>query len=177
MIITITGDLGSGKSTVAKVLAKELNYSFFSTGDAFRELGASKGLDVLELSELAKTDESIDKYLDDQLINFKDDNYVVDSRLAWHFIKNSFKIYLKAEKSIAAERILNANRESEKYKTKEEAIQSIIIRSEEECERYKSRYNVNLRDFSNYDLVLDSSYIRIEEIVDIIMKTIMELGV
>ena len=49
MNITITGNLGSGKSSVAKIL-KEKGYEYSSTGNVFRQLAMEKGLSVEELS-------------------------------------------------------------------------------------------------------------------------------
>jgi cytidylate kinase len=37
-IITIDGPAGSGKSTVAKILARELNYKYIDTGAMYRAL-------------------------------------------------------------------------------------------------------------------------------------------
>ena len=42
MNITITGNLGSGKSSVAKIL-KEKGYEYSSTGNIFRQLAMEKG--------------------------------------------------------------------------------------------------------------------------------------
>lgn len=41
MNITITGNLGSGKSSVAKIL-QEKGYEIFSTGKVFRQLAMEK---------------------------------------------------------------------------------------------------------------------------------------
>ena len=45
MNITITGNLGSGKSSVAKIL-KEKGYEYSSTGNIFRQLAMEKGMSV-----------------------------------------------------------------------------------------------------------------------------------
>ena len=43
-IITISGMLGSGKSTVAKLLAQKLGYEYYSTGNAQREIAKKKAM-------------------------------------------------------------------------------------------------------------------------------------
>ena len=54
--ITIAGDIGSGKSTVAKKLADWLGVEPHSTGGIQRQLAQQRGLSVLELStSLPKT--------------------------------------------------------------------------------------------------------------------------
>lgn len=170
MIITITGDLGSGKSSVAKELSDKLNYGFLSTGKLFREIAIQKGLDVLELSSLAKKDTTIDDVIDHKLKAFDQDDFVIDSRMAWHFIKNSFKIYIQVETLVAAKRIIEANRDSEKYETIEAAVLGISARKEEERERYQTLYGVDITCMENYDYILDSSNLNVNEVVHEIME-------
>ncbi|MBO5489595.1 MAG: dephospho-CoA kinase, partial [Eubacterium sp.] len=55
MNISITGTLGSGKSSVCKLL-KEKGYDIISNGVLFREIAEEKGVSVVELNEIAKTD-------------------------------------------------------------------------------------------------------------------------
>ena len=50
MNITITGNLGSGKSSVAKIL-KEQGYEYSSTGNIFRQLAMEQGLSVEEFNK------------------------------------------------------------------------------------------------------------------------------
>src|SRR5947209_5250730 len=114
--ITITGELGSGKSSIAKALCKMLNYKYFSTGSIQRKIGKGKGMDTLELNYFAEKNHDIDKYIDDLVININDeeDSYILDSRMAWHFIRKSFKIYLTVNPIVAAKRVIGDNhRDSE----------------------------------------------------------------
>ena len=46
MIICLTGQPLSGKSTIGKRLAKELGYIYFSSGDYARELGKYVGIQI-----------------------------------------------------------------------------------------------------------------------------------
>ena len=87
MIITISGIAGSGKSTVAKLLAKKLNYKHYSIGDFMRQIAKERKLTLLELSKQAEKDNSIDKELDKKQIELgkTKDNFVIDSRLGFHF--------------------------------------------------------------------------------------------
>ena len=43
MHITITGRLGSGKSTVCRILADKDGYEIYSTGKIHRQIAAEKG--------------------------------------------------------------------------------------------------------------------------------------
>ena len=107
MIITISGDIGSGKSTTGKLLCEKLGYQYLSTGAIQRQIAAEMGLTTLELNHLTDDrldiDEKIDSYT--QALNGIDEDYVVDSRLAWHFIPSSYKVFLLCDDHIAAQRI------------------------------------------------------------------------
>lgn len=109
MIITISGTAGSGKSTVAKLLAKELDLKHYSIGDLMRKIAEERGLTLLELSKKAEESPDIDQELDKSQIELgkKQDNFVIDGRLSFHFIPSSYKVFLKVSDNEAAKRIFN----------------------------------------------------------------------
>ena len=111
MKIAISGDLGSGISSVAKCLSEKLNFKYLSMGDIFRDFANKKGLTVLELNEKAKIDKTIDEGIDLSLRRKANlsENMVIDSRLAWYFVKNAFKVYISVDEVVAAKRIMNSN--------------------------------------------------------------------
>ena len=79
MIITISGKPGSGKSTIAKIIAKKLKYDFFSAGDYRGEMAIKKGMTIDQLNKLGEKEDWTDKQVDDELkrISKKKDNIVV----------------------------------------------------------------------------------------------------
>ena len=89
--ITISGVIGSGKSTVAKMLAQKLGWQYYSTGMAQRKIAAEMGITTLELNALSVKDKSIDERIDSVFKNppWGNNNCVVDSRLAFHFVPKS----------------------------------------------------------------------------------------
>ena len=177
MIITISGALGSGKSTVAKILVQKFNLKHYSTGDFMREIAAKRGITLLELSKLAETDRSIDKELDNYQIQLGkyEDNFIIDARLGWHFIPNSIKIFLDVTDEEAAKRIFKEGRTDEKYNTDLNAtLENIKNRRASEIKRYLDYYNLNYYDHNNYDLVVDTTEIPAEEVAEKIIKFIEE---
>jgi len=176
MIITISGIAGSGKSTIAKLLAKKLNYKHYSIGDFMREIAKERNLSLLELSRQAEEDHSIDKELDKKQIELgkTEDNFVIDSRLGFHFIKNSKKIFLEVDLNEAANRILKEKRQHEQYKDIQESIQKIKTRISSEDKRYKGYYSVEYHNKKNYDIIIDTTSIKPEEIVNNIIKIIKD---
>ena len=169
MIITISGTAGSGKSSVAKALSKKLDYKHYSMGDFQREIAKAKGLSIVQLGELEKTDPSIDKMVDDKQINLgkTQDNFVIDSRLSAHFIPNSFKIFLDADINVRAKRITKV-REAESYADVQKAIDASIKREKTNQERFIEYYEFDFMNMDNYDLVLDSTGKTVEECVELI---------
>jgi len=62
MIIAIDGPAGSGKSTVAKLVAKQLNYRYIDTGAMYRAVAwtaQKKGLSLVDEPAMAKIAESL----------------------------------------------------------------------------------------------------------------------
>lgn len=165
MIITISGEPGSGKSTVGKKLATELRYKFISIGERFRKIAEKKGKNILELmnspKEFAKIQEKVELYLDDLS---QRDELVIDGRDAFIHIRDSFKIFLKVDDKVAAKRIFEADRIGKpEFKTVQESLEAMQSRKKQEQEIYKKLHNVNILDESLYDLVLDTTHTTVEE--------------
>lgn len=172
MNITITGNLGSGKSSVCKELEKS-GFTIISAGDIFRELAAEKGMTVIELNEAAKKDRSIDDMLDNRSTQLgkKMDHTVFDSRLAWHFVENSFKVFLLVDTQEAARRVFNGNnRSAEAYRSIEEAQAGLEARAGLEQERFQKLYGIDYYDAGNYDLVIESTCASPEHIAQEIQR-------
>lgn len=174
MIITISGDLGSGKSTVGRLLARNLNFEYLSTGYIQRNIAEEMGLSTLELNLLSEKQSEIDDQIDSYTIalNNSGQDHIVDSRLAWHFIPSSFKVYLNCKVEIAAERILNdKERKSErKSNSMKETLNRLINRRTSEKRRFIQKYNVDYTDLSNYDFIIDTSSLHPKDVEDEIMK-------
>ncbi len=173
MKITLTGDLGSGKSAVSKILCERTGFQYVSTGKVQRQLAAEMGMDTLEMNRRADWDASIDEKIDGIFIELGRDphDYVVDSRLAWFFLPVSFKVYLKVDIRIAVRRILaDPNRKSEEYETEDEAIAKITARKRSENERFLKKYGADCTNFHNFDLVLDTSERSPAEVSALILK-------
>jgi len=158
--ITLTGDLGSGKSTVSRLLCEHTGFEYISTGKVQRQLAQELGLDTLEMNRRADTDPSIDERIDGIFVALGHDpnGYVIDSRMAWFFLPDSFKVFLKTDVHVAVQRILNdPDRNSEQYETAEEAVQKILARKASENARFLEKYGADCADLNNFDLVIDTA--------------------
>lgn len=182
MNITITGNLGSGKSSIAKIL-KERGYEIFSTGKIFRQLAMEKGLSVEEFNKqvneaASKGDRSIDKMIDDTTakIGAEKDKIVFDSRLAWHFAPKSFKVFVITDIDEASRRVYNdsVRANSESYSSQNECRRALINRQRLETVRYKEIYGIDYYDMSNYNLVIESTDAAPGEIAEEILARMEE---
>lgn len=171
-IITIAGRPGSGKSTAAKAVASELGYEHFSSGDLFRALGKERGVDVHQTNIAAEKDKQLDHLVDQKLrdIGATQEEVAIDSRMAWHWMPQSFKVYLDLDLEIAARRIIHdmdeARREHEHIPDNPKKYAAILQdRLASESRRYEKLYHANPHDKSNYHLVVDTAANNAEQVV------------
>lgn len=177
-IITICGGLGSGKSSTAKRVAEALGYKHFSSGDLFRQIGLEMGFSVTEVNIHAELEPEIDHRVDDKLRNLRAENkLVIDSRTAYHWIPESFKVYLDLPPEIAKNRVVDSLKEnplrmqSEQVKTPEEAYEKMQKRFESEQKRYWDLYKINNTNKEQFDLVIDTEKNNLDQVVQIILKS------
>mgnify|MGYP001596153827 CR=1 FL=1 len=172
MIIAISGKAGSGKSTVAKEVAKKLGLKHYSVGDLMRQLAKEKKMPLNELSRLAEKDRSIDMELDKKTIELRAaDNFVIDGRLTAYFLPYAdLKIFLDCNDKVRAERILKDNRDDEKSKNLRELVKKIRQREQSERKRYDNLYSIDSHDKKLYNLIIDTTKLGVKEVVDRIIK-------
>lgn len=172
-IISITGDLGSGKSTVAKRICEKIGFEYFSTGRIQRKIAEERGIDTLQLNQLCGSDKSVDDLIDGRLRQMNADgttDIILDSRLAWFFVGKSFKVYLTALHTVAADRVFNDDkRVGEPVGSRMEVLDNLLERQRMENERFKSFYNADCFNLDNFDIVVDSSESGVDDIADLIV--------
>ena len=171
--ITIAGDLGSGKSTVANHLISNINYRIESAGLIFRRLAEQHGMSAKEFNQFIESNPKYDNMVDDTIkeMGEKEENIIFDSRLAWYFVPKSFKIYMYVDVDTATERIFNdKGRVSESYSDMATAKKEIIERRESEVLRYKTFYNIDINNYSNYDFIIDTSHATKDEVNDAVLS-------
>ncbi|MEI6601858.1 MAG: cytidylate kinase family protein [Clostridia bacterium] len=171
--LALSGDLGSGKSTVTKLLIDNFGFETFSTGTYQRAMAKRMHMSTLELNQYAETHPEIDQEIDAKLTEEgrKPGNIIFDSRMAWHFVENAFKVYLISDVNQAAARVYCDSKNGvrgnvERYASVEEAKEYILNRRASEVVRYQEKYGVDITDMSNYDLVIDATHMTIVAIAE-----------
>jgi len=169
-IVTLSGDIGGGKSSVARILAGRLNFQLISAGAIQREIATAMGLTTLQLNERSAKDRSVDDRIDShtQRLGETGNQIIVDSRLAWHFIPSAFKVFLSVDAEVGAGRVFDASRSDEKHSSLADALENNRLRTQLETTRFLALYGIALRDYSNYDLVVDTSFVSPEQVAEVI---------
>ena len=173
MIVTISGYIGSGKTTVAKDLSRRFGIKHSSAGEVFRAMAMEKGLTLEEFTKLVEDDPRIDREVDARQREMaKSDESVIDGRLSGWLVDADIKIWLKASLDVRAKRV--AMRESKKYGR---ALEETRNREESEIKRYKKLYDIDMRDLTPYNVVIDTTLWNAGEVADIIGSIISLTGV
>lgn len=165
-VVAVSGQVASGKTTIARMLAEKLGYRFVSSGELFRSIAVERGVDLVKLHEIAERDYSIDRAVDQRSIEeARKGNVVIEGHLAAWIVKDyaDVKIYLKAGLEARARRL--AAREG---KGVDESLREIKIREESNRRRYMAIYSIDINDLSIFDLVIDTTHIGIDEVFTIV---------
>ena len=169
MRITLSGPIGSGKSTVGILLSRKLQIEFISGGEIFRQNARKHNMTLAEFGKYAESNPEIDREQDHgllQLLRTKE-NIVLESRLAgWIATKNAIdatRIYIDADIEVRIERVMK--REGG---TREEVMQLVKEREASELKRYMKYYGIDYRIPEYYDIIIDTTKISAEEGADII---------
>jgi cytidylate kinase len=159
-VVAISGDLGSGKSTISRLVADELEFRRIGTGDVQRQIAEELGMSTLELNRFSEDHAEIDVRIDSMLAELANspEPLVADSRLAWFLLPNAFKVQLVVDPEVGARRVVErGSRTVESYGSHEEALARIRDRRESERRRFLKWYGVDIARLRNYDLVVDTS--------------------
>ncbi|MFP3226645.1 MAG: AAA family ATPase [Sulfolobaceae archaeon] len=174
MKIIISGPPGSGKSSVAKIISERLSLKYVSAGLIFRQLAKQMGVDLIKLNEIAEENFEIDKYVDYSLYNEikNNDNLIIESHIAGWLFKQlvDLTVYLNAPLEIRAKRISLRDGVSE-----DDALVQIMKRERSHKERFLRYYGIDIFDLTNFDLVINTQYLKPNDVADLIITFIKKI--
>ncbi len=172
--ITITGDLGSGKSVVSRFISTSTGFGIYSAGTIQREIAEKYKMTTLELNKYAEDHADIDHEIDSafERLKYRQESMIIDSRMAWFFIPNSFKVNLIVDINIAAKRIIaDQHRKNEPgYTNMNNAVSELRSRKESENKRFLQLYNADCTNLENFDLAVNTSDASPEETANLIVE-------
>ncbi|MBC7128755.1 MAG: AAA family ATPase [Thermoplasmatales archaeon] len=170
--ITIGGLPGAGTTTVAKMLAEKTGMTYINVGEIYRDIADRKSMPLLDFEKYSEAHPEIDVGIDkkqEEII--RKGNAVVEGRLSgWiaHLKKiPAIKIWLDCDENERIRRIVE--REGGEIAEKRKETKE---REESEARRYKKFYGIDLNDKSIYDIVIDTTSIPAEEVLNEIIEKI-----
>jgi predicted cytidylate kinase len=173
-VVTISGLPGSGTTTVAKMLAERTNLKYINVGMIFRELAEKNKMSLEFFEKYCEEHPEIDIELDKkQEEMMKKGNVIMEGRLSgWiaHLKKiPAFKVWLDCDEKERIRRVIE--REGGDFFEKKTETKKRI---ESEKRRYRKFYGIDIEDKSIYDLIIDTTNMPPEEIVEKILDALKD---
>lgn len=180
IVVCICGMAGTGKSTLAKKLAKRYQLKYYSGGDALKALASEEGYDAsssgwwerplgLKFLKQREGDPRFDRAVDQKLLEYaKQGNVLLDSWTMPWLLEKGFKIWLLASIEKRAQRVAGRDKI-----TVDKALQVLKEKEEGTKAIYRRLYNFSIgEDFKPFDLVLDTDLLNAEEVYRIVSRVI-----
>ena len=178
LVICISGMAGTGKSTLAKKLAKKYNLRYYSGGDALKDLAKEEGYDTsvrgwwespigLQFLQTRLADSKFDKKVDEKLLEYANQgNVLLDSWTMPWLLKGGFKIWLEASFQKRAARV--AERDNLSY---EEAVRGFGGKEGGTKAIYKGLFGFSLgEDFAPFDFIFDTDNLGASEVFEVLCR-------
>jgi len=164
-IITLSGKPGSGKSSTADRVAEILGYTRHSSGDMVRRVLQRNHMTLEQYNNKAEDDHDLDDQIDEELRALRDTNdIIVDSRLGFYWLPESFKVYLDLDIEVATARIykdISSNPGRAGTESSDTSLSGVARevagRMVAEQQRFRKLYGVDPYDKSHFDLIIDTS--------------------
>lgn len=172
-VIAICGPHGVGKTTVAKLVAKELNLRYISAGQIFRKMAEENKMDLKQFSEYAENNFVVDKHIDNLILEeAKKGGVVLDGRITAWIAKDyaTLKVLLVAPLDVRVKRI--SQRDGVSF---QKALNDTKIREDSEIKRYMQLYGIDPNDVTIFDLVINTSNFSQRSCVKLIKLALEEI--
>lgn len=176
MLITISGQSGSGKSTAARMLSEAVGIPTVDVGKVFRAMAARRGMDVISFGRYAERHPEVDLELDATMLRRarRGKLLIWQGRLAgWLAFKEglpAIKIWIKASALVRARRV--AGREGSPIS---QVLKEIRRRDRDNRARYLKIYGLDVNDLSVYDAVIPTDNRSPKQVVSALISSIVHL--
>jgi len=180
--VIFAGMAGSGKSTIAKNIAKIFNLRYLCGGDALQEMAREKGFnptgegwweteDGMKFLAMRDQDPQFDQRVDEFLIeHVRRGGVSITSWAVPWLIPDGFKVYLKASQEARSKRI--TGRDNISYA---DSIAAVKKRDADNIELYKKLYGHHIaNDLDNFDLVVETDNKNIEQVTEVVVRALKQ---
>jgi cytidylate kinase len=134
-------------------------------------LAREKGMTIEEFTRYVEKNPEIDFEIDKETVHAaKEGNVIIDARLSGWKARDyaDLKILLTAPLETRVKRL--AERDNKTYR---EALEETLMREKSEEERFKKIYNIDVNDYSIFDVIINTELWTLDSVVKI-LKTIVE---
>ena len=168
--IAISGDIGTGKTTLARALGEKLGWQHLSAGEYFRKWHEEHGIPLEHTGKVPpEVDKAIDFGFQEQMQTKK--HIIFESRLAGWLSRDFpgvYRILCVTDFEVAMERVAKRDRISV-----EEAKEKSQERSKALEEKFYNLYGTNdFLDPKYFNLVVDTTNISPSETLDFVLKAL-----
>lgn len=166
-LIILSGNGGSGKTTISRYLARLLCYEFVSMGNFSRDHARNHhDMDSNPFQDYGKAHPELDRkldgwFVDDILARSKiDQRLVVDHRLGGHFFSWAIIFSLHVSDSVAASRVAHR---------KDETGETIEARNQQMRSRLQAAYSFDSTDPAKYRMIVNTATLGEFDVVEKIL--------
>lgn len=169
--IAVSGEIGTGTTTLAKTLAKKIGWKYESAGEYVRRWHKENNIDVINTEMVP---EELDKKLDYGFLEKikVGEGIVYDWRIGGVLIENQpdvLKVLLTCDEEVAMDRIAGRDHES-----REEAVNESKHRAAEHRKKFKKLYGAEYYlDPKYFDLVIDTTNLNQEEVLESVLEKLV----
>ncbi len=163
-IICISGLVGSGKDTVADLVAKKLGFNRVKL--SFKDAAKQMGISLMEYHAYVEKDLTIDREFDKMVAKEarKADSVISTWLGAWLIPEARLRVWLSASQKTRAERI--ASRDGMGIR---QAMKHVQERDNHNRGRYLALYGIDIFVHSNFDLEINTEKFTPEQIAEIVV--------
>jgi cytidylate kinase len=162
-VICIGGYTGSGKDTIADLVANKLNFKRIKF--SFKDVAKELNIPLMEYQKYVEKDLTIDKKFDERIIKEAKGKCVISTWLSPWIVKNAvLRVFLEASEEERAKRI--AKRDKMTFK---KALEHIKERDMHNRGRYLALYGIDIYDKSIFDLIINTEKLTPKQSAEIVI--------
>lgn len=158
-VVTVSGLVGVGSSTVADILSDELGFEHVSSGKFFRRKAEEKDMELTEFFDNHRSPEGgpdPDLMWDRRALNlaYTKNDLILEGRMTGPLLCDiaEVRVLVRCDEKVAAERL--AKREDLDPR---KALKVLRKRNSQDIKTYRQKYGIDVKDEKYYNVVVDNS--------------------